>query len=356
MDLDDAPRYACSFDRMGLDRNSLAYKPVSEICDGDASDPGSFDPACTYMPWTVHFEPGMGTDPADNTVFPIWDTQNKYNNACPIVENGFLCGNEDLASYQPSSTYGNDDENIWASSRGLGFGEDSRCFESSLFKPVVPGETFWDATGGRRNGHCYKRECTDTELIVILTDASGAETRLTCPVGGGKIYATGYSGMLLCPSFEDTCAYDAGAVDFRTSLQDPSALRFKGSLPAQGASAGGTNVRIFGRGFADGMSVSFGGSPAASVTIVSDAELVATTPAGTDGPADILLESGDSSDTGFQSFVYRDGATVNPQDEARVLTTDGFTGGTAELKSGNTWNQVFFKTPDDAGLPETIYY
>lgn len=57
------------------------------------------------------------------------------------------------------------------------------------------------------------------------------------------------------------------------ATQDPAALRFKGSLPRAGATAGGTTVRIFGRGFSAGdLAVQFGAEDAASVTILSDEE------------------------------------------------------------------------------------
>ena len=50
--------------------------------------------------------------------------------------------------------------------------------------------------------------------------------------------------------------------------------------PAKGAGAGGTKVTIRGTGFADGATVTFGGSPARKVKVVSSTKITAVTPPG----------------------------------------------------------------------------
>jgi hypothetical protein len=58
--------------------------------------------------------------------------------------------------------------------------------------------------------------------------------------------------------------------------------------PDSGPIEGGTEITIHGSGFQPGAQVSLGGNAAASVVLVSPAELKASTPAGSDGPADLV--------------------------------------------------------------------
>jgi len=61
--------------------------------------------------------------------------------------------------------------------------------------------------------------------------------------------------------------------------------------PNSGPTVGGTLVALAGSRFTAGATVSFGGIPATSVTVVSSTLITATTPPGTAGPADVLVTS-----------------------------------------------------------------
>ena len=61
------------------------------------------------------------------------------------------------------------------------------------------------------------------------------------------------------------------------------ALAVSSVFPSAGPPAGGTTVSVYGAGFADGATVTFGATAAASVTFVSATELTVVTPAGTLG-------------------------------------------------------------------------
>ena len=50
-------------------------------------------------------------------------------------------------------------------------------------------------------------------------------------------------------------------------------------MPYYGPTSGGTEVDIFGAGFAEGMTVEFGGTSATNVTFIDSGQIVATTPA-----------------------------------------------------------------------------
>lgn len=77
--------------------------------------------------------------------------------------------------------------------------------------------------------------------------------------------------------------------------------------PAVGTTAGGTQVTISGTSLANATSVTIGGS-AATVTANSDTTITATAPAGTAGTVDIVVTTGNGSDTLAGAFTY-----VSPQ-------------------------------------------
>jgi IPT/TIG domain/HYDIN/CFA65/VesB-like, Ig-like domain/Viral BACON domain len=75
--------------------------------------------------------------------------------------------------------------------------------------------------------------------------------------------------------------------------------------PASGSSNGGTNVTITGTGFSSATSVSFGRTPASNFNIVSDAQIIATSPAGS-GTVDVTVTSpgGTSTASSSDQFTY----------------------------------------------------
>jgi hypothetical protein len=99
------------------------YRPAALQCASETSS--AFDVACEYPPWRVHFAEGAlrpdGT--LDTSVFPYWDGggSQTFDNACPIVQSEYNCVTGGPDDYYPSVKYSNDEDNHWATSRGLGW-------------------------------------------------------------------------------------------------------------------------------------------------------------------------------------------------------------------------------------------
>jgi hypothetical protein len=86
-----------------------------------------------------------------------------------------------------------------------------------------------------------------------------------------------------------------------------------GISPNNGPAAGGTGVTITGLNFSGGAGLTqvyFGNTPAGSVQIVSDTEIIATAPAGTAGTMDVTVHSpyGVSSTGAADQFTYTSGS------------------------------------------------
>lgn len=76
-------------------------------------------------------------------------------------------------------------------------------------------------------------------------------------------------------------------------------------FPADGAATGGTLVTIRGRHLDGVTAVTFDGAAGTNLTIVDDDELEVTTPAGTAGPADVVLtdDGGDTTVAGGYTYT-----------------------------------------------------
>lgn len=74
--------------------------------------------------------------------------------------------------------------------------------------------------------------------------------------------------------------------------------------PDRGPTAGGTRVVVVGRFFAAGTTVRFDGEPCTDVAVISNTELVCTTPPGDAGPADVVASSPDGGDGAVAEGAY----------------------------------------------------
>ncbi|NYG98611.1 hypothetical protein BJ979_001237 [Schumannella luteola] len=105
--------------------------------------------------------------------------------------------------------------------------------------------------------------------------------------------------------------------------------------PTSGPAAGGTPITIDGRAFTGATGVDIGGAPATNVTVVSDTRITATTPAGTAGPADVVVHGtaavgGDATAPGAYSYV----APQKPAVTSYTPQQGPSTGGTTVLFTG----------------------
>jgi hypothetical protein len=121
---------------------------------------------------------------------------------------------------------------------------------------------------------------SDTGLLVTVpAAAAGGTVDLTVTTAGGTATATS--------------AY---------SYVDPPAIT--SISPDTGPTAGGTTVTITGVAFATVTAVDFGGTPSSSVTVDSDTQITAVTPAGTAGPVDVTVTTVGGIATAVDGFSY----------------------------------------------------
>jgi hypothetical protein len=101
--------------------------------------------------------------------------------------------------------------------------------------------------------------------------------------------------------------------------------------PSSGLTSGGTSVVITGSNFVSGATVSFGGSPATSVSFVSSTSLTATTPSHAAGTVNVAVTNPDSqSGTLTNGFTYTTSvairfvqvAAATPQSPTQTVTVD----------------------------------
>jgi LPXTG-motif cell wall-anchored protein len=98
-------------------------------------------------------------------------------------------------------------------------------------------------------------------------------------------------------------------VTFTYNAAAPTGPVIDSFTPTQGPTTGGTVITITGTGFTNVNEVLVGQTPATNVTIVSDTEITATTPAGT-GSVPITIGTTDGgTSTSTQNFTYNDPTT-----------------------------------------------
>ena len=94
---------------------------------------------------------------------------------------------------------------------------------------------------------------------------------------------------------------------------------FSSCTASTGSTAGGTSVTIAGTGFQSGATVTFGGSSATSVVVVSGTSITCATPAHSAGAVDIVITNPDAKTvTGASGFTY-----ANPYGMVNTFNTVG---------------------------------
>jgi hypothetical protein len=109
-------------------------------------------------------------------------------------------------------------------------------------------------------------------------------------------------------------------------------------LPANGPITGGTAITITGTQFTPASTVTVGGVPATDVQVLSNTQIVAVTPAGAQGPADVVVTTANGNST--ETFTYDPLAA--PVLTCNLTSNDGDTDGVAD-----TWETQFGFNPAD---------
>ena len=170
-------------------------------------------------------------------------------------------------------------------------------------------------------------------------------------ISGTQITATtpaGSSGTVdVAVTTAGGTAIDTGAY---TYLSTPAVSTVS---PASGYEYGGTPVTITGTGFTGATTVYFGGAPATNVTVDSDTQITALTPAGS-GTVDVVVANMYFSDTKTNAYTYLPIPTIyfldpsfgNESGGTSVsITGSGFTGATA-VSFGSTFAITFTVVSD----------
>jgi hypothetical protein len=143
---------------------------------------------------------------------------------------------------------------------------------------------------------------------------------------------------------------DPGMVDVIATVNSISVTRANGYTyeaiyadPSKGAIAGGTYVRIRGRGtaFTDGDVAMIGGMLLVNQEIVNGTEIAGYTPGGIPGDADVVVISGGQTYTAKNGFTYED-------------TADAVFGGTSGGPINGAINVVIVDTYSGDGVPNAI--
>lgn len=120
---------------------------------------------------------------------------------------------------------------------------------------------------------------------------------------------------------------------------------FSGISPASGTTEGDTTVTITGTGFTGATSVFIGGTAATDLTVVSDSEITATTPAGSAGAVNVVVTTPGGVSTGTGVYTYSSASVpvvsgITPSSGTTAggttitITGSGFTGATAVTIGG----------------------
>ncbi len=219
----------------------------------------------------------------------------------------------------------------------------------------------------------------------VYISGSGFVSGATVTIGGVSVGAGAVAGpsliIAVAPAGVSTAtatvtnpdgsfaSYPAGSAT-PTSTTQPVVASVQ---PPSGSPAGGTAVSITGSGFLPGATVSFGGVPATSVTVVSATLITAVTPANAAGSVTVLVSNSTGSVGGLNSaFTYAMTApvlsTITPNSgpvaggTAVTLTGSGFvTGATVTfggLAAGNVivagGTQILATTPPGTVGPSTV--
>ena len=172
------------------------------------------------------------------------------------------------------------------------------------------------------NGPTGTLTINNTSLIVAATnitsdftgtalDGNVTETGNTCNPGP--------TGQGLLPQSSCTLTYTPGSTvvaqtDFpiqgsntnavTAAIQIDSGITINTVIPSSGPASGGTGVTLTGTGFTGATSLTFGGTAATNLNVVSSTSVTAVTPAHATGAVDVVITTPSGSATKTNGFTY----------------------------------------------------
>lgn len=252
--LEDAGWYVANYSRAGqlLWGHGMGCDFTNRGCDKWPKNPGYFCSENNAKGCTADYQAkgscqiGTGTVSTDYQYFPDNPTKVGFYDLpdfCPVTwgfENGWCFDSNAVSSSLVD--------------KGEVFGENSRCFDSSLVKDLP--------LGGGSDATCYETYCTaPNELRLKIGDYW-----YLCPPGS-EIKIVGFGGVVKCPSrIQQICA---------GSATDTTWPIFSAISPNSGGP--GLRVNISGKNFVEGTVVRIG-DPLTQVTVHSSTLISATIP------------------------------------------------------------------------------
>lgn len=179
---------------------------------------------------------------------------------------------------------------------------------------VITGQNFTGATGVTFAGVAATSFTVDSATQITAITPAGtngtAAIAVTTPIGTAS----------------------SGSSSFFYQAPPVSAPSITNVTPSSGSSAGGSTVTILGTNLVGSTSVTFGGTPATSFSLVSPNSLSAIAPAGTVGTVDVVVTTPLGSATRANAFTYT--ATAAPQITSFTPNNGPITGGTTVTITG----------------------
>ena len=126
----------------------------------------------------------------------------------------------------------------------------------------------------------------------VAIGAGNASISNAAPVNG--LDQRGYTRSASTPSI--------GAYEYNGSA--PSIPAPTSAAPSSGSTSGGTSITITGSGFTGTTGVTIGGAICAGLVVTSDTSITCTTPAGSAGPASVLITNGAGTNGANSLYTY----------------------------------------------------
>ena len=174
--------------------------------------------------------------------------------------------------------------------------------------------------------------------VVMFGSTPGTSVSVTSPTLLTVVAPTGTFGSVVNVIVTNTSGASAGAQGVytfgsSTGTTSGSQPTISSVSPNGGSAAGGTVVTIQGGGFLPGALVSFGGTPATNVAVLSSGQITVTAPSGAVGPAALMVTNPGGIFGGLANgFTY---LTAVPQVTAVSPVEGVLAGGTPILLTGS---------------------